>query len=68
MKYYYFASYVCQDKYNMGMAYGNYYFTSSIKIRTKEDGDLVIKSIEESSGVSKITLMNITLLDTEELA
>jgi hypothetical protein len=66
MKYYYFVSYVCQDALNRGMGYGNLFFDTYFKIRNKDDGDLVIKEIEKT-GVSKITIMNVTLLDTEEL-
>jgi hypothetical protein len=49
------------------MIFGNWTFDSSKKLKTKEDTDLIIKEIEKS-GVNKITLMSINLLDSEEIS
>lgn len=63
MKYYYFISFQCEN--SLGFARGNMCFDSPMKIRTANDINAIRQHIEEKENVSKVTITNVVLLDSE---
>ena len=63
MKYYYFISFDCFNSF--GSAKGNDTLELSNKIRNIEDVKLIQKHIENKQNVTKVTISNIVLLDSE---
>ncbi len=63
MKYYYFVSFACEISKNF--SYGNINLDLDKKIRTEEDIQKLQRHIELKGKVSKVTILNIVLLDSE---